>query len=343
MQQITIKRPSDMHTHVRQGENMKELVKITAMHFQNVLVMPNTTPAKTTGEMASLYVREIELYAPETNFIGTIKITPETTEETIKTALACKIRVGKLYFGITTNEAEGARGIEPYLSALAAMEEHGMILCIHGEMAYDENGKKIINLRREEAFIPIAQRIIKEFPDLRIVMEHITTEAMMQFVWHAPDNVAATITVQHLRDDIDAVLGFTTPAGEGINPHNYCKPVQKMPEDREALVQAAVSGNPKFFFGSDSAPHTTDTKECCCGKPGVFSALTRIETLAEIFEERKLLHKLEGFLSIFGPRFYGLPETAETITLEKNPWKVDDKYGAFTNYRSGEEIDWRVV
>lgn len=341
--ELTILMPSDMHTHVRQDAALPVLTTLTGKNFRNILVMPNTVPAIETGVQAVQYGGEVQKHT-NANIIATIKITTLTTADMILKAINLGINVGKLYFGITTNEAEGARGIEPYLPALRAMEEYGMILCIHGEMAYDANGKKIINLRREEAFIPIAERIVNEFPKLKIVIEHITTKAMADFVLQSPANVAATITVQHLRDDIDAVLGYTTANGEVLNTHAYCKPVLKYPEDREALLAVAISGNPKFFFGSDSAPHPTSAKECCCGKPGVFSAMIRIETLAEIFEEAGALDKLEGFLSVYGPLFYGLPETKEYITLQKSPWIIDSTYvDSYTNYRAGETIQWRVV
>ncbi len=342
----TIRKASDLHTHIRQGELLPFIAQLTAKNFANILAMPNTNPAKLTGPEAVAYRKEIEPHAPGTNILTTIKITPETTREMIKEAVDLNIKAGKLYFGITTNEAEGVKSIEPYLDAIRAMEEFGMILLIHGELAYGPDGKKIINLRREEAFIPIAKRIVEQFTQLKVVFEHITTAAMVDFVlhYHIADRgrIAATITVQHLRDDIDAVLGFTTPQGEGINPHNYCKPVLKMPEDRERLLWAATSGLSCFYFGSDSAPHTKETKECGCGKPGVFSALTRIETLAEIFEEAGKLDMLEGFLSIFGPQFYGLPIPEETITLVKEEWEIPAQYAGVVHYRQNEKIQWRI-
>ncbi len=334
-----------MHTHVRQGDMLPAIAKLTARYFANIEVMPNTLPPKLTGAEAIAYYNEIRPHTGDTEVIVSIKITPNTTEEIIEEAMGLGVKAGKLYFGITTNESEGARGIEPYYIALKAMEKHGMILLVHGERAYDPNGNKIINLRREEAFVPIALQILEMFPELKVIFEHISTARMVQVVNYAHKTrgkVAATITVQHLHDDIDAVLGFTTENGEGINTHNYCKPVLKMPEDRIELLSAAISGRPCYFFGSDSAPHTTETKECCCGKPGVFSAMTRIETLCEIFEEANALDKIEGFLSVFGPKFYGLPPTTETITLVKESWKIPKEFAGVTNYRQGERISWRI-
>ncbi len=344
--QIIIKKPSDMHMHVREGEMLPSMATLSAKNFAYIEVMPNTNPAKLTGQDVVEYVREIERFTGATKVIGSIKITPKTDATIIAHAHTMGIRAGKLYFGITTNEATGARDIEPYFPALEAMEKVGMILQIHGEMAYDEDGKKIINLRREEAFIPIARRLVKKFPNLKIIFEHITTAQMVNFIMQQStsglNTIAATITVQHLHDDIDAILGYTTETGEGINAHNYCKPVLKFPEDRTALRMAAISGLHCFFFGSDSAPHLTENKECCCGKPGVFSAMTRIETLAEIFEEEDSLDMLEGFTSLFGPAFYGLPPVTDTITLIKEPWTIPAKYAGVTNYRQGEKIAWRV-
>lgn len=348
LQTLTIKKPSDLHTHVRQGDLLPEIARITAKNFAYIEIMPNTTPAKLTGPEAIAYGKEVEQYTPGTKVIPSIKITAETTPEMVKKAVELGVKVGKIYYGITTNETEGARGIEPFMPALKAAEEYGMIVLIHGEMAYKPDGSKIINLRREEAFLPIAQNIVMNFPKLKIVFEHITTKAMVDFVVEChrqdPGRIAATITVQHLQYDIDGVLGFVGPeGGEGINVHNYCKPVLKYPEDRAALIWAATSGLICFFFGSDSAPHTTENKYTCCGKPGVFSALTRIETLAEIFEKEGVLEtRFEGFISIYGPKFYGLPETTETITLVKKPWKVPQTYVGVTNYRENEEIQWKV-
>ncbi len=342
--EFTIRKPSDLHTHVRQGEMLPEIARITAFRFAYIEVMPNTTPSKQTGPEAIAYYNEIRPHTGDTEVIVSIKITPETTEEIVEEAVRLGVKVGKLYFGITTNEAEGARGIEPFYPGLRAMEKYGMILSVHGEAAYDPDGKKIINLRREAAFIPIAEQIIADFPHLKVIFEHITTGAMVNFIVNNSSNrsIAATITDHHLRDDIDSILGFVTASGEGINPHNYRKPIPKFPEDRDALVWAATNGLPCFFYGSDSAPHATETKECCCGKPGVFSAMTRIETLAEVFEKAGKLNKLEGFASIFGPLFYGVSPSRETITLVKEPWQVPVEFNNVTNYRQGEEISWRV-
>ncbi len=344
MNRLTILRPSDLHVHVRQGEILGDLATLTAQHFAYIMPMPNTTPAKETGPQVMAYLEEIKPYIGWTKLVGIMKITTNTTAEIIQEARALGVRAGKLYFGITTNNAEGERSIEPFFPAFKAMEEAGMILCIHGERAYDATGKKIINLRREIAFLPFAQKIITTFPNLKIVLEHITTKEAVALVVRAGSNVAATITVQHLQSDIDAVLGFVDESGgEGINPHNYCKPVLKYPEDREALIRAATSQSGKFFFGSDSAPHSIDKKECCCGKPGVFSALTRIQTLAELFENERKLDTLEGFASIFGPQFYGLPLPEDTITLVKEPWVVPSEYAGVRHYQSGAQIQWKIV
>lgn len=345
----TIKRPSDLHTHIREGELLPQIAKVTAKNFAYIEVMPNTTKPILTGPEAIAYRDLAEQHTGSTRVIPSIKITPDTTEAIIWEAVSLGVKAGKLYFGITTNEAEGAKTIDPYLPALRVMEKYGMMLLIHGEMAYNKDGSKIINLRREEAFVPTAKRIVNEFTELKVVFEHITTKEMVDFVHESykngNDRIAATITVQHLRTDIDAVLGYVDPTtgGEGINPHNYCKPVLKYPEDREALLWAATSGLGCFFFGSDSAPHLTENKECCCGKPGVFSALTRIETLAEIFDAADKMNMLEGFISIFGPEFYGLLQTNETITLINEPWEIPAEFAGITNYRKGETVSWRIV
>ena len=349
MEPITIIKPSDMHTHIRQGEQVPYLASITAKNFAYIEVMPNTNPAILTGPEAISYKKEAEKHTNGTVVIPSIKITPETTEEMIREAKELGILAGKLYFGITTNEKEGARGIEPYLAAITAMEKYSMILLIHGEMAYKSDGTKIINLRREEAFVPIAKSIVKDFPMLKVVFEHITTAVMAIFVecCHKknPGQVAATITAHHLMGDIDSILGHVNEdGGEGINPHAYNKPVNKMPEDRDVLRQMAIRGLPCFFFGSDSAPHPREAKESCCGKPGVFSAKTRIESIFQVFEEEKSLHTIEKFLSINGPTFYGLPVSTEKITVVKEPWVLEEiEYHDVRHARAKETIQWKVL
>ncbi|MBU6389666.1 dihydroorotase, partial [Patescibacteria group bacterium] len=239
---------------------------------------------------------------------------------------------GKLYpEGVTTNSEDGVNDIPALYPVFERMAKEEFILCLHGERP------GVFSLDRETAFLPVLEEIATRFPNLKIVLEHVTTEAAVELVKKLPDTVAATITVHHLYLTLDDVIG------DKIRPHHFCKPVAKRPEDRAALLAAATSGNPKFFLGTDSAPHAVETKECEAGCAGVYTAPVAIPLLAEIFERQNALDQLEGFTSFFGAEWYGLPPNAAHITLQKQEWIVPDRCGTVVPFRAGKKLTWKVT
>ena len=343
MDTLTITRPDDWHLHVRDGAVLKDIVPHTARTFGRAIIMPNLMPPVTNTEQALSYRQRIMQAIPaDSTFqpLMTLYLTDNTSADEIRTAKESGEIYGcKLYpAGATTNSDSGVTDISHIYPALEAMAEHGIPLLVHGEMTDAE----IDIFDREARFIDhILQPLLKRMPNLKVVFEHITTADAVDFVRHAGDNVAATITVQHLllnRNDI--LVG-------GIKPHNYCLPVLKRERHRIALVEAATSGSSKFFLGTDSAPHTKENKESACGCAGMFTAPAAIECYAEIFEQAAALEKLEGFASHFGADFYGLPRHNETITLQKQPWKMAETLpmseSVIVPFRAGQDINWRMV
>jgi dihydroorotase len=329
---LRIRRPDDFHVHLRQGMLLLDVLPATALVFGRALVMPNTWPPVLTGDDAQRYERVIRGAAEQfgaTDFhpLMTIKIVASTTPEMITDAKAKGVVAGKLYpVGVTTNADDGVRvsmkatplgpslsiGVHPQL--FTAMEEAGMVLCLHGEMPGD------FCMDRERAFLGVVEALAQDYPRLRIVLEHITTNAAVVMVKRLPNRVAATITPHHLLLTLDDVVG------DKLQPHHFCKPIAKAPNDRLALIQAATSGNPKFFLGTDSAPHQREEKECASGCAGVFSAPVAMEVLAEVFEDQNALERLEAFTSEFGARFYGLPLNDSHVSLVKQetPYRVPE-------------------
>jgi len=305
--------------------------------------MPNLKPPVTSVEQALHYRSEILASLPNGSAfqpLMTLYLTGNTTiDEIKKVAESEHVYAFKLYpAGATTNSDAGVANIETAYPLFSAMEQYDVPLLIHGEVTNPEHDI----FDREKIFIdtqlmPLTQR----FPNLRIVVEHLTTQDAVQFVEAAHARVGATITPQHLLYNRNAIL-----AG-GIRPHFYCLPILKREHHRRALLDAATSGNPKFFLGTDSAPHLTQLKENACGCAGCYSAHAAIELYAEAFEQAKALDKLEGFASHYGADFYGLPRNTQTITLRKNPWVVPEHYGSqeslITPLRAGETIAWQLV
>ena len=343
MDTLTITRPDDWHLHVRDGAVLKDIVPHTARTFGRAIIMPNLMPPVTNTEQALSYRQRIMQAIPaDSTFqpLMTLYLTDNTSADEIRTAKESGEIYGcKLYpAGATTNSDSGVTDISHIYPALEAMAEYDIPLLVHGEMTDAE----IDIFDREARFIDhILQPLLKRMPNLKVVFEHITTADAVDFVRHAGDNVAATITVQHLllnRNDI--LVG-------GIKPHNYCLPVLKRERHRIALVEAATSGSSKFFLGTDSAPHTKENKESACGCAGMFTAPAAIECYAEIFEQAAALEKLEGFASHFGADFYGLPRHNETITLQKQPWKMAETLpmseSVIVPFRAGQDINWRMV
>lgn len=339
---LTITRPDDWHIHLRDGVQLKDTVRDVSRYMGRAIIMPNLVPPATCTDTALSYRDRIMAAEPQGNFepLMVLYLTDKTTPEEIRKAKATgKIFAAKLYpAGATTNSDSGVTDIENVFPALEAMQEVGMLLLVHGEVT----DSSIDIFDRERVFLETKlSKVVDAFPGLKIVLEHITTKDAVEFVEAASDNVAATITAHHLLYNRNHML-----AG-GIRPHYYCLPILKRNTHQQALIKAATSGNPKFFLGTDSAPHAKDKKEAACGCAGAYTAHAAIELYAEAFEEVDALDKLEGFASHFGADFYGLPRNSDTITLQKSSWQVPDSYplgdADVVPIKAGAEIDWKVV
>ena len=343
MKTLTFTRPDDWHVHVRTGVILKTVLPHTARQFARAIIMPNLKPPVTTVKQALLYRDEILATVPmgmDFTPLMTLYLTATTTEAEIKKAAESEhIHAFKLYpAGATTHSDLGVSDIKAAYPLFEAMEKHGIPLLIHGEVT--DADCDIFD--REKVFINrYLSDIVEQFSDLRVVLEHVTTADAVQFVESASKNVAATITPQHLLYNRNALF-----VG-GIRPHYYCLPVLKREPHRTALVNAATSGNPKFFLGTDSAPHTTETKENACGCAGCFSAPIALELYAEAFESVNAIDKLEGFASFHGADFYRLPRNTGTITLEKTSWEIPAAYTennvSITPLKATERIHWKVL
>jgi len=341
MTTLTITRPDDWHVHLRDGAVLKDTVRDISRYMGRAIIMPNLVPPATCTETALSYRDRILAAGPQGNFdpLMVLYLTDNTTPEEIRKAKATGlIYAAKLYpAGATTNSASGVTDIRNIYPALEAMQEVGMLLLLHGEVTDSE----IDIFDREKAYIDtILTQVVKDFPGLRIVLEHITTKDAAEFVAAAADNIGATITAHHLLFNRNHML-----AG-GIRPHFYCLPILKRNIHQQALIDAATSGSKKFFLGTDSAPHAQHAKENACGCAGSYTAHAAIELYAEAFETAGALEKLEGFASFNGPDFYGLPRHTDTITLVKESWDVPASYplgdSQVVPIRAGEQIHWKV-
>lgn len=340
---LTIIQPDDWHLHVRTGAILQTVIAHTARQFGRAIIMPNLKPPVTTVPLALAYRAEILAALPENspfNPLMTLYLTGNTGMEDVKKVAESEhVHAFKLYpAGATTNSDAGVADIEAAFPIFAAMEKLAVPLLIHGEVT---NAEYDI-FDREKIFIDThLTRITREFPNLRIVVEHLTTQEAVQFVESAGGNVGATITPQHLLYNRNAIL-----AG-GIRPHFYCLPILKREQHRLALLKAATSGNPKFFLGTDSAPHPTHLKENACGCAGCYSAHAALELYADAFEQAGALDKLEGFASFHGADFYGLPRNTQTVTLAKQTWTIPSQYGdadnAITPLKAGEQLNWQQI
>jgi dihydroorotase len=343
MDQLTLKRPDDWHLHLRDGAAMASVLADTARRFGRAIVMPNLKPAVRTTQQALHYRERILAALPEGSAfepLMTLYLTDDTAPDEMAAARASGFVHAVKYYpaGATTNSASGVTDIRKVDAVLEAMQAQGLPLLVHGEVTDPE----VDVFDRESVFLErVLAPLVKRFPKLRVVVEHITTHEAASFVERAPENVAATITAHHLLLNRNAIF-----AG-GIQPHHYCLPVLKREPHRRALVKAAISGSPKFFLGTDSAPHSRAAKESCCGAAGVYTAHAALELYAEAFEAANALDKLEGFASRFGADFYGLPRNRGTVTLEKSPWDVpaELEFGPDTlvPLRAGGRIAWRIA
>jgi dihydroorotase len=342
MQTITLIRPDDWHLHLRDDALMQSVLPDTARQFARAIVMPNLRPPVTNTVQAVQYRQRILAALPAGMAfepLMTLYLTDITSAEEIRKAKQSGVvHAVKLYpAGATTNSDAGVTDLRKTYTALEEMQRCGMPLLVHGEVTSSD----IDIFDREAVFIErVMQPLLKDLPDLRVVFEHITTKDAAQFVAGAPDNIAATLTPQHLLYNRNAML-----VG-GIRPHFYCLPILKRETHREALVKAATSGSPKFFLGTDSAPHAQHTKENDCGCAGCYSAHTAIELYAEAFEAAGALDKLEAFASFYGADYYGLPRNTQQITLRKEEWQVPASVGfgehRLVPLRAGEKMCWKL-
>ncbi|VTU15597.1 dihydroorotase [Variovorax sp. RA8] len=341
-QTLTLIRPDDWHLHVRDGDALQAVVPHSARQFGRALIMPNLRPPVTTAEQARAYRDRIRAAVPEgLDFepVMSLYLTDKLPPEEIPRAAAAGVCALKLYpAGATTNSDAGVTDIRKTYPTLEAMQEHGLLLLVHGEVtdpAVDLFDREAVFIER--VMIPLR----RDFPELKIVFEHLTTKEGAQYVRDADRFTAATITAHHLLYNRNAI--FTG----GIRPHYYCLPVLKRETHRVALVEAATSGSPRFFLGTDSAPHPAHLKEHALGCAGCYTALTALELYAEAFESAGALDKLEGFASFHGADFYGLPRNTDTVTLKRESWTVPETlpYGEATlkPLRGGETLAWRLA
>ena len=338
LQSITIRRPDDWHVHLRDGEMLDKVARHTARQFARAVVMPNLVPPVTDVDAAAAYRDRILAVTSRHDFtpLMTCYLTDNVDPDELARGYAEGVWVAaKLYpAGATTNSASGVTDIRNIYPALERMQEIGMVFCIHGEVTDPD----VDVFDREAVFIDrILAPLVDDFPALKMVLEHITTRQAAEFVADAPANVAATITPQHLHLNRNALFKG------GLRPHAYCLPVVKREEHRLAVRKAAVSGSPKFFLGTDTAPHLREAKESSCGCAGIFNAPFALESYVQVFEEEEALDLFEGFASEHGARFYGVPLNEGTLTLEQSKQKVPDKFGDLVPFHAGETLRWTLA
>jgi dihydroorotase len=340
---LTLARPDDWHVHLRDGPALAAVARHTARVFGRAIVMPNLKPPVTSVAAAADYRARILAALPAGSRFAplmTLYLTDNTAPAEIDRAKASGFVHAAKYYpaGATTNSDSGVTALDRVYPVLAAMERAGLVLSLHGEVTDTD----VDMFDRERVFVDtLLARIVRDFPGLKVVLEHITTREAVAFVREANTTIGATITPQHLLWSRNALF-----AG-GIRPHYYCLPILKRETHREALVAAATSGNPRFFLGTDSAPHAKHTKENACGCAGCYSAHAAIELYAEAFETAEALERLEGFASWFGADFYGLPRNIDSVTLERSPWQVPAEYplggDGVVPLRAGETLRWRIA
>ncbi len=340
---LTLRRPDDWHVHLRDGPMLDFAADLTARQFARAIVMPNLVPPVTTVAAATAYRERIFAalpagrdFTPLMTAYLTDEIDPDEVETGFKSGVftACKLYPA----GATTNSASGVTDVRHIYGVLERMQAIGMLLLVHGEVVSPD----IDIFDREAVFLErVLGPVLADFPALKVVLEHITTEDSVSFIEAAGSNLAATITAHHLRIDRNAMFEG------GLRPHAYCLPVAKRRRHRQSLRKAAVSGNPKFFLGTDSAPHPRHEKESACGCAGIFSAPVALESYAQTFDEEGALDRLEAFASEFGPRFYGLPLNDGQVTLRREAQTVPDVVGSedldLVPFHAGETLSWRYV
>ena len=341
LQTLTIRRPDDWHVHLRDGEMLRLVAPFTSRQFARAIVMPNLIPPVTSAAAAEAYrERIVEATGPDFAPLMTCYLTDETDPDEIAGGFEGRVWVAaKLYSAnATTNSAFGVTEVRNIYPALERMQAIGMVLCIHGEVT----DAQVDVFDREAVFIErVLDPLMRDFPELKIVLEHITTAEAADFVETAGPNLAATVTPHHLMINRNAMFE------RGLRPHAYCLPVAKREKHRLAVRRAVTSGSPKFFLGTDSAPHTRPAKESACGCAGIFNAPVALEAYAAVFEEEGALDQLEAFASVHGPNFYGLPVNEGTVTLERSALDVPDALGIgeieLVPFLAGTELPWSLA
>ena len=340
MTELIIRQPDDLHIHLRDGDLMSLAVEHVSAQFQRAIVMPNLSLPVVSTTMAAKYRARILSAIPAGRTFSplmTLYLTDRTTPAEIRAAKASGFVYGVKYYpaGATTNSDSGVTDLSARYNVLAEMSKCGLPLLLHGEVT----DKSVDIFDREKVFIDsVLSKIVTEFPELKVILEHITTSDAVDFVDSCSENVAATITAHHL------LLNRNDLFKGGIKPHHYCLPILKRETHRLALVRAATSGRPKYFLGTDSAPHEKGTKEAACGCAGVYTSHAAMEFYAMAFESVGALDRLEGFTSHYGAKFYGLPLNEGYVKLIKNPQKIVDQYsypgGVVVPFKAGETLDW---
>ncbi len=343
MDELVMTRPDDWHLHVRDGDATRDVLPFTARQFGRAIIMPNLVPPVVRTADATAYRERLLAALPEGSCfepLMTLYLTDSTPpEEIVRAREGGQVAGVKLYpAGATTNSASGVTDLRRCDATLAEMERVGLPLLIHGEVTHAH----VDIFDREAVFIEeVLQPLTARFPNLKVVFEHITTADAVDFVREAPGHIAATLTAHHLLLNRNHLL-----AG-GVRPHNYCLPVLKRERHRQALVAAATSGDPKFFLGTDSAPHARSDKESACGCAGTFTAPAAIELYAEVFDAAGCLDRLEAFASHHGPDFYGMPRNRDCIVLRREPWQIPVIYPyldeTIVPFMAGETLNWRLV
>lgn len=336
---LTLRRPDDWHVHLRDGAMLEAVAEFTARQFARAIVMPNLTPPVTTPEQAAAYRARITAALPEgSDFtpLMTCYLTDDADADAIARGHAEGVFTAcKLYpANATTNSAHGVTDIRQLWPVFARMQDIGMVLCIHGEVT----DREVDIFDREAVFIErTLTPLLRDFPALKVVLEHITTAEAAAFVESGPETLGATVTPQHLLINRNAIFDG------GLRPHAYCLPVAKREAHRLAVRKLATSGHPRIFLGTDSAPHEVGRKESGCGCAGIFNAPHALESYARVFDEDGALDRFEAFASENGARFYGLPLNAGTVTLERAEVAVPERYGDVVPFHAGETIGWRMV
>ena len=329
---ITLPRPDDWHVHLRQGDAVGGYARAHAAGFGRVLAMPNTLPPLRTPEDIAAYRGKAADAAPGLAVLCAFRLMPGMSGAEVAGLAAAGITAGKYYpDGATTNSAGGLSDWRQIQEALAAMEENGLVLCIHGE---DPSAPV---LEREERFLPVFLEIRSAFPGLKMILEHVSSAAGVEVIRNAPEPSAATVTVQHMLFTLDDLMGGL------FNPHLFCKPVVKYDTDRSAIRERLLAGDERFFFGSDSAPHPKSAKESGSAPAGSYTAPMALQAVVSWFDEVDALHRLEPFLCRFGREFYGMEPNPGTVTLERMPWRVPEESEGCVPLMAGLELPWRLA